>query len=648
MYNIAQTPIKVGPVTIKNRIVRTAHGTQFAKTGMDDDLIAYHRERARGGCALTIVENAAVHKSSANRLFVWEDWTVDGFRRLTEAGHEHDMKMFLQLWHGGNIHPALDKSAPLAASTMPGPLGVVGRRASRDDIAELVQAFRLAALRCREAGMDGVEVHAAHGYLFSQFLSSVHNDRDDEYGGSMANRARFLIETLRSIKDAVGNELAVGVRLSASSAPKVFSKEEVIETLELIQDQGLIDFVDVSFGDYYQMDNMVGGMHNPVGYELPYSAPVTARAKVPSIVAGRFRTLDEAETVLREGVADLVSMVRAHIVDPYIVEKSFSGRALEVRPCMGCNQGCGTNAPVVGRIGCTLNPSAGWEVTLAEKDLPITQRPRRVLVIGGGPAGMEAARTARLMGHEVILAEASSKLGGAARAASRGPQMKTFGDAIVWFEQEIFRLGVEVRFGSYLEEHDVRAINPDVVIIATGSMPRLDGMQIGDPGLAAPGCDLPHVISSNDLLTRTDLTATRTLILDTVGGYEGVCAMEQALHQGWGVTFVTHLRSLGPLTGRRGPNAQDQAASKDFELLLAHRLVEIKRDHVLVSPLYGGLRCRIEADLVVLITPNAPLNDLYYSLRDDFPDVKLVGDAARPRDMQYAIADGHRAARALG
>jgi 2,4-dienoyl-CoA reductase-like NADH-dependent reductase (Old Yellow Enzyme family) len=649
MTTIAKTPISLGPVILKNRIVRTAHGTFMPKGGgVNDDLIAFQRERARGGCAMTIIEAGAVHKSSLLDLAIWGEEHEPGLRRLAEACHEHGMKVFQQLWHGGNLYPGVGGTTPVAVSERTSYTGLVPRRATGEDIAELVEAFRQATLRCRRCGLDGVEVHAGHGYAFAQFLSPAYNDRDDDYGGPLENRARFLLETLRAVREAAGGEIAVGVRLAASDAPGFLSVDEVAGVLDLIQAEGLIDYVNVSHGDYYFIDNMVGGMHNPAGYELAFAGPILARANVPRIVAGRFRAIDEAETVLREGVADMVSMARAHIADPYLVEKSFSGREDEVRPCMGCNQGCGANAKRIMRVGCTLNPAAGFEAALAEKDIRQAARPRKVLVVGGGPAGLEAARTARLMGHQVVLAEASSRLGGGIAAARRGPRMQTFGDALHWFEHEVARLGVQVRLGAYMEADDIRAEAPEAVIIATGSQPRLDAYQLADPGLVVPGIERPQVISAFDLLMRNDLKPDRVAILDTVGGYEGICAMEQALSLGAGVTFVTHLPTFAPSTDRRGPLALDRAMDRDLEVLVRHRLVGIGPDHVLVSPLYGGdRRRRVEADLVVLVTQNQPLRDLYEEIRGEFAEVALIGDAALPRDMQYAIADGHRAARAL-
>jgi 2,4-dienoyl-CoA reductase-like NADH-dependent reductase (Old Yellow Enzyme family) len=640
-------PLRIGPMEIKNRIVRTAHGTQLAKHGVSDDLIAFHRERAIGGCAMTILEAGSVHPTSIIDFGLWDDAIIPGYRRLADAVHEHGMKILQQIWYGGNIYRGVGGVAPWAVSDKPGYLGVVGIPMTQAHIDELKEAFVATALRCQEGGLDGVEIHAAHGYIFSQFLSAAYNDRTDAYGGSLENRARFLLETLRAVRAAVGPGFVVGMRASASEAPNFLSAEEVRQVVEWVQDEGLIDYLSVSYGDYYLMDTMVGGTHRPAGYELPGAEPILAAGRVPRIVAGRFRSLDEADTVLREGVAEMVSMARAHIADPHLVRKTLEGRPEDVRPCIACNQGCGVNAGRTGRIGCTGNPVTGVEANFTERDIPRTSSPKKVLVVGGGPAGLEAARTASLVGHQVVLAEAAPKLGGQAYAASRAPTLHIFGDLLQWLESQVYGQGVEVRLGAYLTAEDVREIAPDVVIVATGAEARLDGYQLASPGEAVPGCDLPHVISAEDLLTaRTPPPGDSALVLDTTGGYAAMAACEHLLNQGKAVTLVTHLDTPSPDAGKRTTVALDRFLERDFTLRTRSFLAQIRPGECLVRPLHGTQARSVKADTVVLITQNRPRRDLYDELANEF-SVSLVGDALLPRDMQYAIRDGHFAAREL-
>jgi 2,4-dienoyl-CoA reductase-like NADH-dependent reductase (Old Yellow Enzyme family) len=645
------SPIKLGPVEVPNRVVRTGHGTGMSDPYASDRFIDYHTARAKGGCGLSILGASSVHPSSLIDQVVFDDACIPGFEKLSKAVKPYGMKVFQQLWHGGNLYPAVD-GPPLAVSTVPGYGGIVGRPMSTAEVEAVIQSFADAAVRCQKGGLHGVELHAAHGYIFQQFLSPTLNNRSDRYGGSFENRLRPLLEALRTTRAAVGPEFCVGVRLSASQAPGGITEEENVRILRILQDEGLTDFVNASWGDYYQYDTMVGSMHNPTGYELPSSGQITAARTVPGIVAGRFRTLEEVEQVIREGVADLVSMVRAQIADPDLVRKTREGRALEVRPCISCNQGCIGGALRTGVIGCTVNPAVGFEATLSEDLIQPTTAPKTVLVIGGGPAGMEAARIAATIGHKVILAEAASKLGGAVNVARQAPKLSTLGDITYWLEQEVYRLGVDVRLGTYLEAEDARAIGADALIVATGSMARMDGHQIADPGEPARGVDLPHVLSSIDLFAAPRDLGRTALILDTVGHYESLAVAEQLLSQGVAVTLLTGHFSMTPYvqsTWRDVTALRRFYQLGDFEVLARHHLVEIQPGRCIVRPLQASPNQvrTVLADTVVLVTQNEPLRGLYDELRDELPQSWLVGDALSPRDVQNAINDGHRAGRAL-
>ena len=638
-------PLKVGPVELPNRVVRTAHGGLEMARRMSDDYIAYHARRGKGGCGLTILGAASVHPSS--QLFPFSLFHADivaDYERLIAACRPWSMKVFAQLWHGGNLYPATDGSPGWAVSDRTGMLGMTGIGMTEDMIAEVIAAYAQRAIEAREGGLHGIEVHAAHGYLPQQFLSSAHNDRTDRWGGSFENRSRFLLEVLRAIRAAVGSDLAISVRLAASAMPGGIDIAENQRVLLALQAENLIDMVNVSRGDYYRVDTIVGAMQNPTGYEIPSSGEIASVATVPRLLAGRYRTLDDAEQLLRDGTADLVSMVRAQIADPDLVNKTRAGRALDVRPCIGCNQQARG-----GRFGCAVNAAAGIESTYDEDLIaPATER-RKVLVVGGGPGGMEAARVAALQGHQVILCEAGPDLGGMLNVARRAPHRAGFGDIAVWLEQEIYRLGVELRLNTYLDAEDVLAEGADHVIIATGSQPRMDGVQHTFPALAVPGTDLPHVVSVVDLLrTRRDWGKT-ALVLDTVGDFEGLAASEFLLTQGLKVTYVTGGAGLAEKNERRLTAWERFLALGGFEALPWHHLSEIRPGEATVLPYLGAAQQVrvIPADTVVLITANRPLRDLHEALRGQHDSLAIVGDAKQPRDMLQAIWEGHAAARAL-
>jgi len=645
-------PIRIRNLTVSNRVVRTAHDTGLNRGSIGDAFINYQAERAKGGVGLSILEAGAVHSSTTLGLRLDTDDVIDGYRRLMEKCRPHGMRVFQQLWHGGHQYYGMGGAAPWSASDVPSlNNGAIPVPMTQSMIDEIIAAFAAAALRCQKGGLDGVELHGAHGYLFHQFLSPLTNRRTDKYGGSLENRMRLLQEALRAVRKAVGDNFPVGVRMSASTATGSLKEDEIAQVVRTLESEGLIDFLDVSYGDYYSMDAVIGGMHRPTGYELESSGRITAAAKkVPRIVTGRFRTLDDVEQVLREGTADMVSMVRAHIADPAIVKKTREGRADQVRPCLGCSQGCLGGMARTGQIGCTVNPAIGFEGTLSEDLLKPADTLKKVLIVGGGPAGMEAARIARLRGHKVLLMEASANLGGAVNVAKRAPHLYGLADATEWLEREIYRLGVEVRLGTYADADTVRAEQADHVIIATGSMPRVDGFQMAAPGEPARGADQKHVISSTELLTNANVKLGATaLVLDDIGHYEAVAAAEFLIEKGVAVTWVTRFAAFAPQveTFNRAIPALERLHRGQLDVLIRHHLVEIQPGHCSVRPLQGAKTRNIPADVVVLVQPAEPLRDLYDELRDSTKGLSIIGDAATPRDVQFAIAEGHMASRFL-
>jgi hypothetical protein len=447
--------------------------------------------------------------------------------------------------------------------------------------------------------------------LPQQFLSPFYNDRTDQWGGPFENRIRFLLEVLRAIRAAVGRDLAISVRLAASDMPGGIDIADNQKVLRALEAEGLIDMVNVSRGDYYRMDTMVGAMQNPTGYEVPSSGEIASLASVPRLLAGRYRTLDDAEQLLRSGAADLISMVRAQIADPDLVNKTRAGKALDVRPCIGCNQ-----QRRGGRFGCAVNPAAGVEASYDEDFITPASSPQKVLVVGGGPGGMEAARIAAIKGHKVVLCEASAELGGMLNVARRAPHSAGFGDIATWLEAEIYRLGVDVRLNTYVEPEDIMAEAADHVIIATGSLPRMDAQQHSFPSHAVPGTDQSHVVSVIDVLRQPRDWGQTAVVLDTVGDYEGLAAVEALLAKGMAVRLVTPSAAIGDKNERTWPAYERFIQMGGFEEVTRHHLVEIRQGDVLVRPHLGApqLTRVIPADVVVLVTPNQPLRALFEAL----------------------------------
>ncbi len=643
-------PIQLGKVTIPNRVVRTAHGTGIGLGTMNDDLIAYHAARAKGGVGLTIIEALSVHTSATAFLNAFSPDLVDGYRKLMDEVRPYGMRVFQQLWHGGNEVPPPDGSPPWSSSDTVGAfVGVPSQAITKAQIDELIECYVTAAVNAEKGGLDGVELHCAHGYLMQQFLSPLHNFRTDEYGGSFENRVRLPTEVLTRIRAAVSPDFVVGVRLGSELLTGGMGPDEVTAVANHFDALGLIDYINLSTGTDYNAHKIIGAMHEPAGYELPTDIPVKQAVRLPVIVTGRFRTLEEADQVLIAGEADMVAMTRAHIADPEIVKKTVEGREDEIRPCLGCNHGCIGGLVSAYRIGCTVNVAIGAERSMAEDLITKSDAPKTVLVVGGGPGGLEAARVAALRGHRVILAEATNDLGGSINIAKRAPRRMGIADITDWLQREVYRLGVDVRLSTYVQADDVRAIAPDVVIVATGSFPRMDGRQLYVPGEIAGGLELPHVVSSHDLLLEGSNRnwGTRALVYDDVGHYEGLAAAEYLIEQGLAVTYATGQISVAP---KLEPSlsvdpALERLAKGDFRVMTRAKLVSVAKERATVAYRYGGAPVEVEADTVVFISHNLPNRELLDELQDFGGQVIAVGDVKSPRYLQIAIREGHLAAR---
>jgi len=655
-FKRVMSPLTIRNLTIKNRVVRTAHATAFADGTISDELINYHLARAEGGVGLTILEGSWVDEASRNyarNIHSWTDDVIPGYQKLMEAIEPTGMRVFQQLWHGGGIYSGW-QVVQKGPSALPGMFtGVPTRAFTREDIRFIVNAFAEGARRCDEGGLHGAELAGSHGYLAMQFLSPWSNQRTDEYGGSLENRVRFAREVLEECRKAVSDDFVMGMRVGPEVLDGGLTTPEIIEAMNMLKADGLLDFLNMSVGGYHSPESIVPALNNPAGVELELNRGVREATGLITFMSGRFRSLDEAEQVIAEGEADMVGMTRATIADPHLVKKTMEEGPDAVRPCIGCNQLCISNIFMGMPLQCTVNVQVGREGAFMG-GVPKTGAPKKVLVVGGGPAGMEAARVAALAGHKVELHEAMPALGGTLKLVRPVPSLAGLADIIHWLEAQVYALGVDVRTSSYVETDEILASAPDVVLLATGATPRDDGWQLGAPAVKLPNLGA-RLLDTAELLSGNVTVEPGQMVVveDDTGHFEAVGVAEFLLDKGAHVTFVTRFGDLAPQMAtawRARPALRRLNATGRFALHTHSYLADVnQRGDVVIGSFVEKQPIELTADHIACIGYNIPNDDIYDELTAaGFGGrVELLGDCASPRYLHAAIHDGFNIALSL-
>ena len=446
LYDNLFEPLAVGGIEIKNRIVRSPHGTGLA----GDDLIAYHEARAKGGVGMSTIQATGVHRGAPSGIPVYSDTCRAFLGDIADRMRPHGMKLFIQLYHPGAGVQGMPEN--WSASAVPNPMsGVMPIEMTKGMIDEVVECFAKAAARVRDSGLDGVDIHASSGYLIHEFLSPALNKRTDEYGGSLENRMRFLFEVVAAVRAEVGRDIAVGVRLpNEDYVPGGLTADINAEIAKAVDP--VADYISLHMGAYWRFHKLIAPADDPLGVEMAANNVIKPVISKPTMVTGRIMTLDHASALVASGEADMVSMVRALIADPNLVNKARNRDEDKIRPCIGTNMGC-VGQLMTGRgLGCVVNASAGRERVLSFEPHDRVESPKRILVVGGGPAGLEFARTAALRGHHVELHEAMQRLGGQVTMAASAPKRGDLGAIVDWLADELDTLGVEIHLNSYVDE----------------------------------------------------------------------------------------------------------------------------------------------------------------------------------------------------
>jgi len=654
------SPIRLGPVELPNRFYFAPHGSALsAGTKPLDDLVSYSAERVKdGGCGMVVLALAIHERGRTRQPSPWPAQNVAAFKVFTDAIHAAGGKAFGQLlyhWIGAGWWQALGPPAP-AFSPSVRQFGINGRAHSTkamtlSEIAAMLDAIRQTSRHMAEAGFDGIMLHASHATLLEQFLSPYFNERTDEYGGSMENRMRLLVEALQAARDGAGPGLAIGVRLNCDEQLEggygIGTAEQVVARLcEL----GLVDYVDLDVG--LEPQQFHHGM--PTGFERsqyyrPFVERVRRVATVPVLsVLGSVTDPATAEAFLAAGVVDVAGAARQLIAEPRFIQNARAGKEELSRTCIRCNW-C-TAAGGDGAQGCAINPASYRERSWGPNSFTRAPKECRVFVIGGGPGGMEAARVAALRGHRVTLLEARDRLGGALAPWASLPGRENYGTAIDWWARELARLGVEVRLGSTAEAGAVLAENPDAVIVATGARYSPGGRSITRDA-DIPGWDLPHVHRPEDLLGGRTLPTGKVLLFDNEGYHTGSGLAEMLAAGGATVDFVT--ANYAPVSARHTDSWEER-----------YIVPRLKRAGVLLRPstwlkaigpvtvtlydVHTGDAWDEPADAVVLATGREPVDGLSRALEGRVPQLFTIGDALAARMLAAAPYEGQKFARLIG
>lgn len=644
-------PITVGRMELRNRVMVTGHVTLFAEGGAPGPrYVAYLEERARGGAGLIETEFAAVHPTGRfpGACDASTDACIPGYRAAAEAVHRHGARLTAQVGHEGRQMSSAYTELPLwSSSPVPCPVNrEMPKEMEEEDLEELVEAYARAAERMRRAGLDAVTIHGLHNtYLLGQFASPWVNRRADAYGGPLENRIRLVLRIVHAVREAVGRDFTVGLQMSgADFAPGGLDAEGYVEVARRLDATGCLDWITVKCGSFASRNLEVPDMQHPPATWADLAGQVKAATRRVRVVAvGRITTVEQAEAILRRGLADLVAMTRQHIADPETVRKALEGRPEDIRPCIGCNQGCIDMLFRARPITCTVNPAVGKEAELG-RPAPAA-RPRRVVVVGGGPAGLKAAEVAAGRGHRVTLVEAERELGGQVRVAARAPYRGELLGAVRWLEGQVRKLGVEVRLGRRVDAEQVLALAPDLVVVATGSRPTLRPVGLLNYGVEDPPARPGRVTTAYDVLAGRCRPTGRVLVVDDgEGSWKSASVAEALLDAGCRVTLATPLATVGASIGAHSLAALlPRLFAKGLVLspFTVYRGMVGRTAHLTVE----GREERRAADWVVLAGWHEPEAALYFELKGRV-DVVRVGDCVAARTILEAIREGDAAGRA--
>ncbi len=650
------SPLALRGHTLRNRIVFGAHTANMSDMGLPGPRYAgYLLERALGGAGMIVAEPMPVHRTGVltrGNFLHSTDEVIPHFRKVTEPVKAAGAVILQQLYHIG-AHGDSDLSFAPHWGPSGGPSyhdSDGSHTMTEAEIEEMIAAHIAAAIRCRKAGFQGVEVWAAYHSLLDQFWTPWSNKRTDKWGGSLENRTRLSRTIIEGIRRACGEDFVIGLAISTSDLFDVTLKGDALTEIVALHDaSGHIDYVTCGYGGYLDFEPLIPTFLYGEKLTSPYTETLRAVLKHAKVTSeAHIRTPENAESVIASGQADLVSIVRGQIADPHLAHKTAEGRAEDVRGCISCNQMCWGRRSRDYWISCLINPSAGREFEWGGDRFTPAAKPRHIVVVGAGPAGLEAARTAAERGHRVDIFEAQPRTGGQFRLAGEQPRRAQILDLLDWYERQFEKLQVRLHLNAYADADDIRALRPDAVVLATGSLPDDNGFQRWIPEFERlPGIEKGNVWSPEAVMRREARLGDHVILYDEGGNLRGLGTAWAMAERGLRVSIITPEAFIGKEVSRTSSDGtlRGRLARLGVAFLTEHVMLEWQGNGVRLRNMLTGEESCLEASALVMSTTNRAFDPLSADLAGI--ETHLIGDAAAPRQAPYAFHEGRKTGLAL-